>query len=92
MGAAKSRNPIHVGNQVLIRTTTVYDLGRIVEITPMEIVLSDASWVADTGRFSDCLARGTLSVVEVFAHEVAVARSSIVDVTLWPHELPTTSK
>jgi len=43
MKAKKSVNPIRVGNKVLIRTVTLYHTGRIIEITPMELVLEDAA-------------------------------------------------
>lgn len=88
----KSRSPIRVGNAVLIRTVTMYHTGHIIEITPLEIILEDAAWVADMERFHDALKTGTLREVEPFIHEVAVNRGAIVDVTSWPNDLPRTQK
>lgn len=90
----KSKSPLQVGNAVLIRTVTMIQTGRIVEITPEEIVLEQAAWIADTGRFGDVVSKGTagLKEVEPFAAPVSVGRGAIVDVTLWPGELPSVQK
>lgn len=82
------KNPIAVGRPVFIRTVTHYYTGRIVEASSELIVLEDAAWVADTGRFSEALSTGTLREVEPFPHPVAVSRGALVDVTDWPHPLP----
>jgi hypothetical protein len=84
--------PLRVGNQVFIRAVTNYYTGRIVEITEGEILLVDAAWIADTGRFSDALKTGNLNEVEPYPNLVAVGRGAIVDVTHWPHELPRVQK
>jgi len=91
MAKTKSKkvlNPIRVGNAVLIRTVTHYHTGRIAQITPTEIVLTNAAWVASTGRFNAALVNGTLEEVEPFPGPVAVNRGAIVDVTDWTHKLP----
>jgi len=89
----KVLSPLRVGNAVLIRTVTHYQTGRIEILTPLEVVLSSAAWIADTGRFADCLAKGTPAEVEPFAAGlVSVARGAIVDVTDWTAELPTVQK
>jgi len=86
--ATASKSPLQVGNSVLIRTVTYFQLGKVVELSDTEVVLEDASWVADTGRFGAALKSGVFSEVEVFPELVSVARGSIVDVTKWPHSLP----
>lgn len=85
-----SRNPIRVGNAVFVRAVTHYATGRIVEITKDEIVLEDAAWIADSGRFSQALEKGesVLNEIEPFHSPVAIGRGAIVDVTSWPHALP----
>jgi hypothetical protein len=84
----QSKNPIRVGNAVLIRAVTLYYTGRIVEITKDEIVLSDAAWIADTGRFENALRTGIVNECEPFVDPVAVGRGAIVDVTHWKRALP----
>ena len=87
-----SLNPLQVGAAVLIRTVTNYHVGKVAEIDDKFVVLSDAAWVADTGRFADALKTGILKEVEPFAGPVAVSLGSIVDVTLWTGSLPLEQK
>lgn len=89
---AKSLSPLCVGHNVFVRTVTHYYTGRVVELSADEIVLADAAWVADTGRFSASLTTGVLSEVEPFPGVVSVARGAVVDVSLWSHALPRTVK
>ena len=81
-----------VGKNVLIRTVTHYHLGKVEAIEDGFVRLSSASWVADTGRFGQALAIGTLSEVEPFVDDVFVSLGAIVDVTTWNHPLPTEAK
>ena len=81
-----------VGKAVLIRTVTVYHVGNLDAIDDTTIQLSRASWVADTGRFNVAIATGKLNEVECFTDPVLVSRGAIVDITVWNHPLPTTSK
>mgnify|MGYP001106916061 CR=1 FL=1 len=81
-----------VGQTYLIRTVTMFYTGRVVAITDSDLVLEDAAWIADTGRFSDCLETGVLNEVEPFLDKVIVARGGIVDATPWTHPLPRTQK
>ena len=81
-----------VGSKVFIRTITMYYTGRIRAITEGFVILEDAAWIADSGRFSDALKNGTLSEVEPFPDPVAVQKAVIVDVTAWNFELPEEQK
>lgn len=75
-----------------IRTVTMYIVGKLELITDKELVLSDASWVADTGRFHNALKTGELNEVEPFINDVIVGRGSIVDATIWDGLLPNIQK
>jgi hypothetical protein len=75
-----SANPYRIGKNYLIRTVTMIDTGRVVAVTEHEIVLEDAAWVADTGRFADALKSGAFSEVEPFPDgEVIIGRYSVID-------------
>lgn len=77
------------GKKVLIRTVTFYYTGRVLAETERWIVLEDAAWIANTGKFSTALANGTLSEVEPYPDgAVWVATGAIVDVSEWKHDLP----
>lgn len=78
-----------VGSAVFIRCVTHYYTGRLVRVTPGEIVLTDAAWIADTGRFGEALASGSLNDIEPYPDgEVIVSRGAVVDVSLWHSPLP----
>lgn len=87
-------HPYKVGDAVFIRTVTYHYIGKIVGVYANEITLVDATWVADSGRWSAALKTGTLSEVEPFpdGEVVVVSRGTIVDVSPWRHALPRTVK
>ena len=85
--------PWNVGTKYLIRTVTNYWVGELVAVYPMEIVLKTAAWVADTGRYTDCLLTGHLSEIEPVLHgHVIIGRGSIDDAVQWLHDLPREQK
>jgi len=91
--AAPAYLPFKVGDAILIRTVTMIDLGRVKAIGPDFIVLQDGGWVADTGRFSEMIATGTLKEYElVDAPWILVGRGAICDVFPWRHDLPKVTK
>lgn len=47
----RKEGPFEIGEYYFIRTVTNYFHGRLVEVTPLEFVLLEAVWIADTGRF-----------------------------------------
>lgn len=86
-------HPYPVGEAVYIRTVTMHYTGRLVRVTAGELVLTDAAWIASSGRWAVALAEGTLDEVEPYpAGEVVVSRGSVLDVCRWNHPLPRTTK
>ena len=78
-----------LGANILIRSATVYNVGRLTEIDEDFLLLEDASWVADTGRWTEAHESGSFSELEPHRPgSVFVARGGIVDITPWGHELP----
>lgn len=72
--------PWNIGANYLIRTVTMIDTGRLVQVTMTELVLEDAAWIADTGRFADALKKSEFNEVEPFpAGRVIIGRASVVD-------------
>jgi hypothetical protein len=64
----------------LFRLATVYDTGRVVGVTAQEIVIEDAAWIPDTGRFADAVKAAEFSEVEPFhAGRVIIGRGAVVD-------------
>lgn len=90
MGVGQASQSEHwpVGKNVIVRTVTMIQVGRLVAVTPHELVLEDAAWVADTGRFSQCLATGNVNECEPFPEgRVLVGRGAVIDACEWPHAL-----
>jgi len=85
-------SPWEIGKNYLIRTVTMIQLGKLKRVTDKELVLSDACWVADTGRFTQALEKGTLNEVEMFQRDVIIGRGGLIDATEWLCELPKTQK
>lgn len=79
-----------IGRNVFIRTVTLYYVGELTDVDSDWLCLSEASWVADTGRFSTALETGELNEVERFPNDVLVSRGAIIDLTEWPHRNPET--
>jgi hypothetical protein len=81
-----------VGQKLFIRTVTYHLVGKVERVLGGGVLeLSEASWVADSGRFNKAIGEGTLSEVEVVG-QAFVNMASITDFFPWKHELPTTSK
>lgn len=53
-----------VGDKVLIETPTKYWSGLVLYCNPTAIRLTDAAWVANTGRFEHAIATGNFDEVE----------------------------
>lgn len=85
----KTEHVYKIGKPYLIRTVTHYYTGKLVAVTDQELLLEDAAWIADTGRFHQAVRDGVLSEVEPYpAGQVIIGRGAIVDAMLWPHKLP----
>jgi len=81
-----------VGKAYLIRTVTMHYTGRVVAVTDSDVVLEEAAWIADTGRFADSLESGEFSEIEPYPARVAVCRGAMVDFCEWKHSLPRVQK
>jgi len=86
------KSHLQIGKSVLIRTVTHYHVGRITWLSDDEVVLEDAAWIADTGRFYTALEKGAFSEVEPFMDGVTINRRAIIDVAPWKHALPRVQK
>jgi len=93
-GGSSTETAFEVGESYFIRTVTHYYTGRLVRVTPTELILEDAAWIADTGRFADAMATGSLSEVEPYPNgaRVLVSRGGLIDAVKWTHPLPRKQK
>lgn len=77
-----------------LRTVTYHLVGKCVSANAREIVLTAASWVADSGRYHQAMTTGVLSEVEPYPPKsrILVNRSALIDAVEWSHPLPTVQK
>lgn len=82
-----------IGANYLIRTVTMIDTGRLVGVTQQELILEDAAWIADTGRFSDAVKSANFNEVEPFPDgRVIIGRGSVIDAIELSGILPRSKK
>lgn len=82
----ESNCPWQVGQKYFIRTVTMHLTGELVSVSQQELVLKDAAWIADSGRFHLAVKDPrNCSEVEPFQQNVIVGRGAVVDATIIPH-------
>lgn len=83
-------HPYILGQPYFIRTITHHYTGRLVGIYDNELVLVDAAWIADDGKFSEALCGSGFQEVEPYPDNcrVIISRASLLDVSMYPHPLP----
>lgn len=91
LGAGRSHSLV-VGEKYFVRSVTHYYTGKLLSVTDSDIVLGEAAWIADTGRWSEALKIGRLNEVEPYPDWVIVGRDGIIDITPWAHALPRETK
>lgn len=85
-------HPYQVGKNYFIRTVTHHYTGKLEKVTSKELILSDAAWIADDGRFMNAIKDGTLKEIEPFQDDVVIGRGAVLDATIWRHALPREQK
>ena len=91
-GDGKSHS-YETGQCYLVRAT-YHHIGRLVAVTDTDLVLEDGGWLADSGRFGECLANGTVNEFEKVPTGMRriVSRADVIDAFPWRHALPTETK
>lgn len=75
-------HPWVVGKKYFIRTVTMHLTGELISVYQQELVLKDAAWIADSGRFNEALKDiNKCNEVEPFNDIVIIGRGSIIDAT-----------
>lgn len=80
-----------VGTKLFIRTVTYHLVGKVEKIVGHFLVLKNASWIADSGRFMNAIKDGKLDEVEPVG-DAFVNINSITDMFPWKHSLPKDQK
>jgi hypothetical protein len=89
-------HPFEIGKNYFIRTVTMSHVGKLEAVYDDILVLSNASWVADTGRFNNAMKCGLEAIdsseIEPFVNNIFIGRGALIDMTLYNFPLPTKQK
>lgn len=90
----EASHPYIIGRNYFLRTVTHHYTGRLIAIHAQELVLTDAAWIADDGRFAEAMRNGTFSEIEPYPDgvNVIIGRGSIVDAREINFPLPRSQK
>ena len=93
-GPGEEKHRWKIGENYFIRTVTHHLTGKLIAVTPKELWLKDAAWIADDGRFMQAIRDGKLNEVEPFpdGEEIPVGRGALIDAVIWKHALPREQK
>lgn len=67
--------------QVFIRTVTYHYTGLLSDERDGLLILHDAAWIPNSGRFSDALQSCRFLEVEPFPNQVGINADTVVDIT-----------
>jgi hypothetical protein len=85
--------PYYVGKTYFIRTVTHHYTGVLKKVFRQELVLVDAAWIADDGRFANAVKDGSFNEIEPFPDgEVVIGRGAILDAYAISFKAPRTQK
>ena len=73
-----------VGKAWFFRTVTYHFVGRAVKVFGSFVTLEEASWVADSGRFMQCVKEGTLKEYEEVG-AININMNTVTDFFEWKH-------
>jgi hypothetical protein len=90
----ESRHPWEAGSNYFIRTVTHHYTGTLIAVYDKELVLKDAAWIADDGRFHQAVTTGAFNEVEPFApgEFVIIGRGAVLDAQKISFALPASQK
>ena len=83
----QSITPFEIGKAYFLRTVTYHLIGQLKEIKGDFLVLENASWIADSGRFTQAIQEGKLDEVELVG-DAFVNITTVTDAFPWTHPLP----
>jgi hypothetical protein len=83
----------YINAAVFIRTVTHHYTGALIAYDAHWIVLHDAAWIADDGRFADFLKTGEAREVEPYPDgPVLIGVGAVLDISFFTHPLPRKQK
>lgn len=92
--AAQKESFYPVGKNVIIRTITMIYTGKLSDVTSTDLILIECSWIPETDRYADFVARGSVNECEPFPDDlpVYINRGSLLDMCELRSSLPRSQK
>lgn len=87
-----NKSPYEVGKQYFVQTVTYFYLGQLSAEYGDTIVLSNASWIPDTGRYNEFISGQEPKEVEPCKNPVIIHKGALLSATLWEGTLPNKPK
>ena len=83
-----------IGRNYLFRTVTHIVTGKLLRIHSDGLIVTDAAWIADTGRYAQAVATGSFSEVEPYPDgaEVVINATAMIDAVEINGALPRSQK
>lgn len=74
-------HPYEIGENIFIRTVTCHYTGKLVAVFDRELVINNAAWIAEDGRFADAVKSGQFDEVEPYPDDepVIINRDTVLD-------------
>lgn len=76
-----------IGKKFFFRTVTYHLTGKVVKVFGSIVELEDAAWIADSGRFMNCIVNGSVDDVEPVG-QAFLNIQTVTDFFPWKHNLP----
>ena len=94
VASQESKSNYPVNKNVIVRTVTMIYTGKLVEVTPTDLVLVDCSWIPETERFMQFVAEGKVRECEPYPDglPVFINRGALLDMCELRSALPRTQK
>jgi hypothetical protein len=80
-----------VGQKWFFRTVTYHLVGKVKKRLGSFVILQDASWIANSGRFMQAIKDGVLNEIEPVG-DALLNLNTVTDAFPWKHKLPKAQK
>ena len=92
--AIKVHQNYPVGKNVIVRTVTMIYTGVLQEVTETDLILIDCSWIPETDRYMDFVAKGAVKECEPYPDglPVYINRGAFLDMCELKGKLPRSQK
>lgn len=83
-----------LGKNVIVRTITMIYTGKLVEVTPQDLILVDCSWIPETERYMKFVAEGAVKECEPYPDglPVYIGQGTVLDKCELVKALPRSQK